>query len=82
MLNKEEIKVAYQKYLLPQVGYTIPCVTITENKLDKLQLPITKALLHSLGINRKFPHVVAFFWTKTLWLVSGDTPLISGDAKD
>ena len=55
-----EIRVAFQQYLLPKIGYAVPVIDIESVAYQKLQTKITTSALHALLVNQHYPHVVGF----------------------
>ena len=54
-LMAQEIQLAYNSFLKPQIGYPLPCVKISKEKLRKIFRPALNTLLHTINLNEHFP---------------------------
>ena len=43
-LNSDEKLIALNQYLLPQLGYPLPCITVNNKELEKLQTTINNTV--------------------------------------
>ena len=80
-LRNYEIRAAFNQYLLPQIGYALPVVDIRKEDLEKLQTRITSASLHTLTVNKNFPHDIAFAGPEYLGLQIPNLYLYQGTMK-
>jgi hypothetical protein len=53
-------RVFYHSFYIPSVTYSLPVTSMLETELHKVQSKMTASILNKLGLNRHYPHAVAF----------------------
>ena len=80
-LSDHDKHLAYTSFLRPQLLYPLGCCTIEYRKLKKLFRTVLDQIMHTLGLNKKFP--LALVHTGLEWLGLGvdDLPTMQGVAQ-
>ena len=71
----------YSAFLCPQLVYSMGCATIKHKQTKQLFGPVIDALLHSLGLNKKFPLAMVYSGPDDLGLGTNNLPTIHSIAQ-
>ena len=80
-LNSRDRQLAYTAFLKRQLLYPIGCSSIQQNDLKRLFRPVLDVLLHTLGLNKRFPLALVHAGPDALGLGIDDLPTLQGVAQ-
>ena len=74
----QDKQIAYTAFLKPQIVYPLGCASIKHRDLKRLFRLVLDVLLHTLGLNKRFPLALVHTSPGSLGLGIDDFPTVQG----